>query len=201
MISLVVVLLAGPLLEGRVPKVWLNLIFSGMLVSAVYTVGQWRQHLVGASLLGVPAVLGGLLFSGTSSLGSVTSNLLQLMFLCYTVFALLQSLGRPGPVDAERLSTAAAVYLLLGTVWVNAYRLVEIVEPGSFAVPTGGAPTVADLRYLSFVTLTTLGYGDVTPASGFARVLAILEAVTGTFFIAFLVSRLVSLYRRDSVDD
>jgi hypothetical protein len=94
-------------------------------------------------------------------------------------------------------------YLLLGMVWAMVFSLIEILAPGSFL--HGGQPLVAILSetrqppisgfiYYSFVTLTTLGYGDITPNSSPAAAFSSLEAVTGQFYIAILVARLVALH-------
>jgi hypothetical protein len=100
---------------------------------------------------------------------------------------------RSGTVNVHRIQGAIAAYLLLGLTWAAAYQLVDALAPGSFA----GAPTAApDSRlwiYFSFVTLTTVGYGDVTPVHPAARSLALLEALTGQLYPAILLARLVSL--------
>ena len=84
-------------------------------------------------------------------------------------------------------------------IWAFGYGLVELHEPGSFDLPAiVGEPAGADRHmasfvYFSFVTLTTLGYGDVTPVGSAARTLALLEALVGQLFLAILVARLVAL--------
>ena len=100
---------------------------------------------------------------------------------------------RSALVNVHRIQGAVAAYLLFGLTWAAAYQLVDALAPGSFA----GAPTAApDSRlwiYFSFVTLTTVGYGDVTPVHPAARSLALLEALTGQLYPAILLARLVSL--------
>jgi hypothetical protein len=94
-------------------------------------------------------------------------------------------------VDAEHLFAALDAYLLVGLVFGVGYALLDHVSPGSFG------ERELDLGrgfYFSFVTLATLGYGDVVPVSGPARGFAILEAVAGQMYLAVLVARLVSLY-------
>jgi hypothetical protein len=101
---------------------------------------------------------------------------------------------RRGGVDSERIFSALTVYVMAGLIFAVGYWTVERVWPGSF-----GAPGAADLDlpgaiYFSFVTLATLGYGDITPVSEAARGFAILEAVAGQMYIAVLVARLVGLF-------
>jgi hypothetical protein len=101
-------------------------------------------------------------------------------------------------VDAEILFGAACIYLFFALVWGLLYELVVELQPGSLAL--GGRPIVAGdagggaVMYFSFVTLTTLGYGDITPVNQFARLLAMLEAVLGQLFMVFLVARLVGVH-------
>ena len=103
---------------------------------------------------------------------------------------------RPGVVDGERLFAALDAYLMAGLLFGVCYRALEQIWPTSF-----GAPTVMDLGlqdaiYFSFITLATLGYGDIVPVGGPARGLATLEAVSGQMYLAVLVARLVSLYSK-----
>jgi hypothetical protein len=86
-----------------------------------------------------------------------------------------------------------AAYLLLGIIWAHAYALVALQRPGAFAGPVSPGDGPRAFFYFSFVTLATLGYGDVLPVHPAARSLATLEAVTGTLYIAILLARLVSL--------
>jgi hypothetical protein len=89
-------------------------------------------------------------------------------------------------------------YLLLGIIWSLLYSAVETVSPGSFAVPVRGESAVVNqpldrgiLGYYSFITLATVGYGDVTPTTTLARTLAWMEAITGQLYLAILVAGLV----------
>ena len=83
-------------------------------------------------------------------------------------------------------------FLLLGLCWAFIYALIEVLNPGSFSVAsitTAGSSSA--YTYFSFVTLTTLGYGDISPVAQVARSFAILEAITGQMYLAVLVARLV----------
>jgi hypothetical protein len=105
-------------------------------------------------------------------------------------------------VTTDTIFGAICAYLLLGITWTMVFSLIEILHPGSFL---GGelVTTAADevlvaspgfFIYYSFVTLTTLGYGDITPMTPPARLLSSLEAVTGQLYIAILIARLVALH-------
>jgi len=114
-----------------------------------------------------------------------------LSLLLFLVVVLGQTL-RAGPITFHRIQGAVAAYLLLGILWAHAYALVAHLRPGAFAGPVSPADGPRAFFYLSFVTLTTVGYGDVLPVHPAARSLAMLEAVTGPLYLAILVARLVS---------
>ena len=96
--------------------------------------------------------------------------------------------------DIEMISAAVCYYLLVGINWGFIYQLIELTGPGSFQFGQTGSENVTfDLLYFSFVTMTTLGYGDIQPISEPARAWAILQALFGQFFIAVVVARLVAM--------
>jgi hypothetical protein len=107
-------------------------------------------------------------------------------------------------VNSEVLCAGVAGYLLLGIIWMFAYILVARLNPtdathlGAFSYNIGPPAThflnSFDAFYFSFITLSTVGYGDITPVSHIARTLAMTEAMTGTIYMAVLISRLVALY-------
>ena len=101
---------------------------------------------------------------------------------------------RPGPVTRQRIQGSVAIYLLLGLTWASAYELLHILRPGAWTGAASEAPISQTWIYYSFVTLTTMGYGDITPVHPVARSLAILEAVTGQLYLAITLARLVALH-------
>jgi hypothetical protein len=113
--------------------------------------------------------------------------------------AILADVVRAERVTPAKISGALSVYLLLGYVWGIVFTILETVQPGSFNLALGDVAAgsrgeiLGHLLYYSFITLSTLGYGDITPLSDGARSLAALEAVTGQIYLAVLVARLVGL--------
>lgn len=118
--------------------------------------------------------------------------------------AILSTIMKSKKVTTETIYASICVYLLLGIIWTMLFSAMEIIEPGSFL--SGGAPVVdfhgepvernvfANFIYYSFVTLTILGYGDITPVSPHARALSSLEAVVGQLYIAVLIAGLVGMH-------
>jgi hypothetical protein len=123
------------------------------------------------------------------------------IFCLYTAAVILRHVLSFGPLYADRVHAALSVYILLALAWAGAYAMIEIVSPNSFSVPAvagakpaEGSALLAEMIHLSIATLTSTGYGDVTPIAPFARSLSQLEQLTGVFYIAVLISRLIGLY-------
>ncbi len=127
----------------------------------------------------------------------ITSDLFLIGLNVFTLGAVLVRTVKAKDVDFDILCGAISVYLLLGVTWAICFRVIEMLSPGSFAlIDPDNAADWSQLLYFSLTSLTTLGYGDITPLSPVARVWSTLEAVTGVLYIAILVARLVSLFRR-----
>ncbi len=105
-----------------------------------------------------------------------------------------QRVAKAHRVDAELLCSALSGYLLLGIFWAMTYEITRLAVPAAFAGPGGVAPDLSALLYFSFTTLTTTGYGDITPVNPVVRMWAIFEAIIGTMYSAIVIARLVSLY-------
>ncbi len=126
------------------------------------------------------------------------------LFLLFLFFAsALRSAARlvlfVGRVDANKIVGSLSLYLLLGLLWTTLYLALLVVDPDAFhgiAFNTW-REAFPRLAYYSFVTLTTLGYGDILPASRLAEFFAYMEAVTGIFYIAIVVASLVSVALRE----
>jgi hypothetical protein len=116
-----------------------------------------------------------------------------LVAILVLLLLLLVRVFRKGQISSSRLQGAVAVYLLLGLVWAHAYVMFNRGHPNSFGTAESTPPTVAGWTYFSFVTLTTVGYGDITPKAPAARMLAVAEALTGQLYLAVMLARLVAL--------
>jgi hypothetical protein len=102
----------------------------------------------------------------------------------------------PGRITFHRLQGAVVIYLSLATIFASIFGLIWELNPSGFVnlhAPVGGPEEVATLMYFSLTTLTTTGYGDITPVDPFARSLADLESIIGQFFLAITVARLVTM--------
>jgi len=131
------------------------------------------------------------------------SALAMLAFLVIAAIVAMKQIAFDHKLSVNRIVGAVCVYLMLGVIWAILYSLLEAAVPGSFAGLTerimdgGWGP---DWVYFSFVTLTTLGYGDILPLTSSARALAYFEAIVGQFYLAVLVAGLVGAYLSENQD-
>lgn len=177
-------------------------ILTVVLLSAVVAVGGRHGTLILAGSLVAPVLVARWLSHlEVHSIFYPLFILTFLIFLGFLVFQFLRFIMRSPRVNSEVLCAAISTYLLLALLWGAAYALVARLDPGSFV---GVAPANQPLHgfdsvYFSIITLTTIGYGDISPASGPARMLAMLEAVTGTMYMAVMVARLVAVYSSEEI--
>jgi len=128
-----------------------------------------------------------------------------LVLVAFVVVNLLRFILRAPSVNLEVLCASISAYLMLGLMWTMAYWLVDQLTPeGAFSFNTNAvrhSMNGFNAFYFSFVTLSTVGYGDITPVSKVARMLAAMEAITGLLYMAVLIARLVALYSSPKSDD
>ena len=130
-----------------------------------------------------------------NSFFQILGAILQVIFWTYVLVVILFHLLRAREVTADTIMGAACVYFLIGFAWAFIFYVLESFSPGAFSFPrTDANPGFNDFIYFSFVTLATLGFGDITPVSNPARSLTILEAVLGQLFVAITISILVGSY-------
>lgn len=124
----------------------------------------------------------------------------QAVFHAFVVLCLLRYILRDEVMTLDELFAAAALYVLMAFVFAYLYAIVERVAPGAFLInPVAnpdGAATWWELLYFSFTTLTSVGFGDITPVNDHARSLVMIEQTLGVLYFALVVARLVSLQAR-----
>lgn len=174
-----------------------GVLFSLLLLSGVVTVARRKLLTVAVSALTIVTLaLRWASFRSPESELRIWGHACSIALLSIFATLVLVQVFREGPVTTYRIQGAIVVYLLVGFTWAVAFELVHIARPDAFHF-AGGSPGPAGIRhsllYYSFVTLTTVGYGDITPVHPMARSLAIAEALIGQLYPAILIARLVSL--------
>jgi len=196
-VALLLLLITSALVDQFAKGIGRELITAATLVSLA--VGIWsirsERHWFTSGLGFLGAVI--LVAIAMQLLQTVGLNYIYLIgILCYfliTAWLALKQVFAPGVVDANRIIGALCLFLLMGMIWAMFYLLMASLSVDSFR----GIDTInwddnfIDLIYYSFVTLTTLGYGDITPVLPLPRVFTLLEAIVGQFYLAVLVASLV----------
>jgi hypothetical protein len=197
LVAILSLLVAEPFLSQRVAgRVALDLIVSVILISAVWTVSRHRGLLVTGLLLAMPVFL----VRWAQHVVNVhwldvVWPVFAIAFFAFTAVVLLRQVLRDTTVTADTIAGAICVYLLLSVIWALTFSLVEAAHPGSFHTDGHSVDTqLHHFLYLSLITLSTVGYGDIVPATPPARMFAALEGVVGQLYLAVLVARLIALY-------
>ena len=155
-----------------------------------------RRTLLASAFVAVWLVLTWLRPLGATAAGEIATDIALLAVCLITIESALRRALRPGDVDAEMLCAAVSAYMIMGVGWAAVYTALQTADPGAFALQGADAEAPwSALLYFSFATLTTLGYGDISPASSYGRAFATVEAVSGTVYLAILIAYLVSNFR------
>jgi voltage-gated potassium channel len=185
-----------------------GLLFDGLvslLVLVVFLVVlDGRQERTIGLLLAVPALLANWLHYVVTPRWLLASELLNHAFMCaflfYAALTILRTIFRRQDVNADAVVGAVCGYLLAGAAFGNLYTTIELLVPGSFSINSGIAAQLDNWHarrflfgYFSLVTLTSMGYGDITPVAPAAASLTWMEAVFGQFYLAVVVAQLVGI--------
>ena len=186
--------------------VFLDLVFLALVFSVVFEVARVRALLSVLGILGVLAILGhiiSLLWQGTLA-SKIILSATFIPFIAAAIYRISKHvLIRPKVVTRNTIWGAIIIYLLIGVLFSNIYILIEILTPGSFLISSSAGKLVISsakdvsrvFGYFSFVTLTTLGYGDILPVKDLSRTMAWIEAFIGQVYLAVIIARLVGMSR------
>lgn len=195
-----------PILENYAADylVIIELLFNALLLVGIYLVTQNKQIVAVSSLLSILAIVV-IMFDR-----QIDSKILLIFGLgCeITVFIIafvriISHVLKYRRISEDKIYGAMSAYLLLGIIWAMLYTIVELAFSNSFYFAHGFILNqelsahlfyFSQFLYASFVTLSTLGYGDIVPISGLARVMTSLEAISGQLYVAVLIARLVGVH-------
>jgi len=185
-----------PLFGSGLARLLTALVFSLVMLAGVASLsGSPLVRGLAAAAVALAVLLRWLGFFLPNPTVVAASAVASLLLLVALTGQILYRVFRKGPVTAHRVRGAVAAYVLAGMCWALLYQLIDLTLPGSFSLAEGGDRSWrnSSLAYFSFVTLTTVGYGDITPVHPIARMCVIPEALFGLLYPATLLARLVSL--------
>ena len=196
-VFIVALIVLGPFISGYIKlRLFMNLFFSIIFLATIYAVSQKIHHIIITAILIVPTLLA----VWTPDI-PMHNTLLTIGYICglvvfaFAIISILNYIFSEETVTRQTISAAVAVYLLLALMWTFIYRLIENLYPGSFAVAHDKLQDAPNIYlYFSLVTITTLGYGDITPTGSQAVSMAVLEAITGQIYLVVVVAWFVGLY-------
>jgi len=213
LISLLFLCFVSPLIPRSVSRfLTIDILMLLILLSGIYAASENKAVFVISLVLALAgfgsSVFNYFLMSATLQL---LSFCLYLLFSILMAIVILSHIVKAKMVTSDTIYGSICVYLLIGIIWLELFSIVEMIQPGSFL--SGGEHVINvagayqsrsgfnNLLYFSFVSLTTLGYGDIIPVSPHAKALSSLEAVTGQLYIAVLIARLVGMHIAHSMTD
>ena len=175
-----------------------NIAASAVLLAGLASMYKNRILLVVGVVLLVPALAARwAFFWHDASSQAPVSILFSLLFTAFNASALFLYIQRRGSPTNDTVYGGICVYVLVGYCFALVFMLLEILSPGSFfyahAAPVGIVQIESQLIYFSFSTLTTVGFGDITPLTPPAKAFAMIEAVVGPMFVAVFLARLVGV--------
>jgi voltage-gated potassium channel len=203
LIGLLALILLHPVLDKWFPAA--TNIFTTYSFVALMFIGVW-SFLKNRTLFNIGMTLAtlGLFFSTLNIFLKLNplfliSHFTILSFCILSVVVGITNILFSGSITTNKIIGSINIYLLLGIIWAEFYVFIAYVDPSAFnGIELSAAEGLgSDFIYFSFVTLTTLGYGDISPASDVTRAVAYLEAICGQFYLTILVASLVGAHLAD----
>ena len=192
--SLILVFFIGPVAfdYGLLSIVNLEILFLLILIFSIF-LHQHDTKLFKVTVVSLIIILINILFFDNNQ--SVSQYFLKILIVGITIVELFKEIFKTKKIDSHIISSAISIYVLVGIFWYLLFMFLLMIDPNSFYIRNFNPEMVSiDMIYFSFTTLTTLGYGDITPLSYTAKMWSITEAMMGVMFLAIMISRVVSLF-------
>ena len=191
LVAILLQFLLMPLLDGpRWGAVIQTVLISATLLLAARTSRAHRHFMRAAQVMVVISITLSVLDAAIGEDPNDAISFLLGLLVVATPFVILRRIAQHPVIDVQTVLGAICTYLLIGMTFTFLYHAIYSLNPDAYAGDLGSS-ALAGLAYFSFVTLATLGYGDITPVTEFARMAAVLEALTGQIFLVTLVAALV----------
>ena len=177
-------------------RILMDVFLTAIFIFIIYSIRLKRSQAIIASVLVLPLIVAtwSIYFVEIKSL-SLLTRIFGVLFFAYAAINILRIVAKSENVTSETIFAAIVAYLLIALMWAFLYMILERVSPGSFSFPEKGFRGESmRFEYFSFITITTLGYGDITPVTDKATALALIEAVVGQIYLVVLVAWLVGMH-------
>jgi len=192
--SIILVFFIGPVAfdYGLLSIVNLEILFLVILIFSIF-LHQHDSKLFKVTVASLIIILINILFFDNNQ--SVSQYFLKILIVSITIVELFREIFKTKIIDSHIISSAISIYVLVGIFWYLLFMFLLMIDPDSFYIRKFNPEMVSiDMIYFSFTTLTTLGYGDITPVSYTAKMWSITEAMMGVMYLAVMISRVVSLF-------
>jgi hypothetical protein len=192
--SILLVFFIGPVAfdYGLLSIVNLEILFLVILIFSIF-LHRHDSKLFKVTVVSLIIILINILFFDNNQ--SVSQYFLKILIVSITIVELFREIFKTKIIDSHIISSAISIYVLVGIFWYLLFMFLLMIDPDSFYIRNFNPEMVSiDMIYFSFTTLTTLGYGDITPVSYTAKMWSITEAMMGVMFLAVMISRVVSLF-------
>ena len=177
---------------GLLSIVNLEILFLVILIFSIF-LHRHDSKLFKVTVVSLIIILINILFFDNNQ--SVSQYFLKILIVSITIVELFREIFKTKIIDSHIISSAISIYVLVGIFWYLLFMFLLMIDPDSFDIRNFNPEMVSiDMIYFSFTTLTTLGYGDITPVSYTAKMWSITEAMMGVMFLAVMISRVVSLF-------
>ena len=192
--SIILVFFIGPVAfdYGLLSIVNLEILFLVILIFSIF-LHRHDSKLFKVTVVSLIIILINILFFDNNQ--SISQYFLKILIVSITIVELFREIFKTKKIDSHIISSAISIYVLVGIFWYLLFMFLLMIDPDSFDIRNFNPEMVSiDMIYFSFTTLTTLGYGDITPVSYTAKMWSITEAMMGVMFLAVMISRVVSLF-------
>ncbi len=197
LILILFMLVLTPFLDKFVQtRILMDVFLTAIFIFIIYTIRLKRSQAIIALVLVLPLIVTtwSTYFVEIKTI-SLLTRIFGALFFAYAAINILRIIVKSEKVTRETIFAAIVAYLLIALMWAFLYMILELVSPGSFSFPDKGFwGETMRFEYLSFVTITTLGYGDITPVTDQASALVMIEAVVGQIYLVVLVAWLVGMH-------
>jgi hypothetical protein len=200
--SLLVLLIAGAIVQkSELGNIIFNVLLSVTLLASIYAISQNRRFvMIGIGVASLTFASAWLAELSTSTVWALISTFLAFIYFLYAAVVIVVHIFKAATITVDELLASVSTYLLLGIGGGFIFRFLELLDPGALVSTSRVAPEISavspvtDYIYYSFSCLTTLGFGDIVPATPEARVFSYLAAVVGQIFLTVLIARFVGLH-------